>query len=137
MTKRRATVLHVDDDEALCRIVREAFASEAERLDYVDVRGPEEALDRLDEVARPVVFLLDRRLPGAGLWPFVDELRSRGFEASPLFVLSGSQNPEAVREAYENGATGYVEKPDGADGFFELAGFLDSFASLVSLPPEA
>lgn len=131
----RATVLHVDDDPALLRLVEEVFSDAAADLGYVSAATGEEALEQLDEVSLPVLLLVDRRIPRTDLWGFVDEVADRlDVVAVPTFVLSGSEDPEAVAEAYANGAAAYLQKPVDADGFFEIARMLDRFVDLATFP---
>lgn len=130
-----ATVLHVDDDEALRRLVAEMFKEEAPELGYVAVGGTEEAMEALADVEPPVVLLLDRRLPGTDLWGFRDHVAEQlGCVSVPTFILSGSEDPEAVAEAYAKGAAAYLEKPIDADGFGRIARLLDRYTDVATMP---
>lgn len=131
----RATVLHVDDDPALLRLVEEVFSDAAADLGYASASTGDEALEQLDDLSPPILLLLDRRIPRTDLWAFADEVAERlDVVAVPTFVLSGSEDPEAVAEAYANGAAAYLEKPVDADGFSEIARLLDRFADLATFP---
>lgn len=131
----RATVLHVDDDPALLRLVEEVFSDAAPDLGYVSAADGDEALEQVDELRLPILLLVDRRIPRTELWGFVDEVAQRlDVTAVPTFVLSGSEDPEAVAEAYANGAAAYLEKPVDADGFAEIARLLDRFTDLATFP---
>lgn len=130
-----ATVLHVDDDEALHRLVEEMFKEEAPELAYVSASSPEEALETLEDLQPPVVLLLDRRLPGADPWDFRDQVADELDRVSvPTFVLSGSENPEDVAEAYARGAVAYLEKPIDAAGFGRIARLLDRYTEVATMP---
>lgn len=129
------TVLHVDDDPALRRLVEEVFADAAPDLAFVTVESMEAAMEELEDIDGPLILLVDRRLPERDVWTFVDEAAaSLGVEQVPTFVLSGSENPADVAEAYAEGAAAYLEKPIDADGFFEIARLIDDYAKLVTLP---
>lgn len=130
-----ATVLHVEDDEALRHLIEGIFEDEAARLDYVGAAGGDEALELLADVTGPVLLLVDRQLPGTDLWSFVEEVEERlSVVAVPTFVLSGSEDPKAIAEAYANGAAAYLEKPMDADGFYDIVDFLDRYVKVATLP---
>lgn len=136
MSAGATTVLHLDDDEALLRLVEDVFEQAAPELDYVPSPDPDDALGHLEEFHPPVMLLMDRRIPGLDLWSFVKRAEEKlDVVAVPVFILSGSEDPQAVAEAYGNGAVGYLEKPPDADGFYELAELLQRFARLATFPP--
>lgn len=129
------TVLHVDDDPALRRLVAEVFEDAAPDIEFVAVGDTRTALDELDELRPPVVLLLDRKLPERDIWEFVDRAAEQLDRITlPTFVLSGSDDPEDVAEAYAEGAVAYLEKPIDADGFYEIARLLTRFTDLATLP---
>lgn len=131
----QATVLHVDDDPALLRLVEEVFADVDDELAYASAASGKEALDQLDVIQGPVLLLVDRRLPGTEVWAFVDAVADELDVAGvPTFVLSGSEDPQAVAEAYANGAAAYIEKPIDAEGFFEIARLLRRYVDLATFP---
>lgn len=132
---RSATVLHVDDDEGLRRLVVEVFKDTAPELDYRPVADTDAALEALEDVEAPLVLLLDRRLPGTDVWTFADQVAEElDRVAVPTFVLSGSDDPQAVAEAYAQGAAAYLEKPLDANGFVRIAEFLDRYLEVATLP---
>ncbi len=100
-------VLIVEDDAAICRIVREHL--ERRGIDSVSagtVAGGREAIAREDF---PVV-ILDRSLPdGSGL-EVLAELRAAGSDAH-VIVLTGAGSEEERVNAIEAGADDYVVKP--------------------------
>lgn len=133
-TPARACVLHVDDDKGLLRLVEEIFSKNA-GLRYVPAATVEEAMQALDEIHGPVMLLVDRRMPGADVWSFVEDVeQALDVPALPTFVLSGLEDPDAVAEAYANGASAYIPKPMDADGFTEIARMLESFTQVTSFP---
>lgn len=132
---RRATLLHVDDDEPLLHLFEEVIKDADPAFEYVTAAGGKDAHAQLEELSPPVLFLLDRKLPDTDLWDFVDSIRdNERFAASPIFILSGTQDPKAIAAAYERGAAGFLPKPSGADGFHDLVGFLESYLETVQLP---
>lgn len=133
--KPAPTVLHVDDDEALRRLVEDIFEEEAPDLGYVSAASGEEALEALSKITGPLILLVDRRLPTTDLWTFVGEVeQALDAVAVPTFVLSGSADPKSVAEAYSKGAVAYLEKPVDADGFYEIADFLQRYSRMATFP---
>lgn len=131
----RASVLHVDDDPALRRLVEEIFKDEADELVYVSAEDGPAALEALEDIDGPVLLLVDRRLPGTDLWELVDEIaENKDLVSVPTFVLSGSEDPEAIAEAYANGAVAYLQKPVDADGFYDIANLLERYIDLATFP---
>lgn len=129
------TVLHVDDDPALRRLVAEIFEDAVPELNYIAVGDTEAALEEIEQLRPPVVLLLDRRLPKTDVWGFVDQASKKlGRVTLPTFVLSGSADPDDVAEAYAEGAVAYLEKPIDADGFEQIAHLLNRFTELATLP---
>lgn len=130
-----ATVLHVDDDAGLRRLLEEVFPEAAPELEYVAVEGAQAALEALEELQAPIVLVLDRRLPQTDVWAFAEQVAEElDVVAVPTFVLSGSNDPKAVAEAYANGAAAYLEKPIDTEGFAEIARLLERYTHLAKFP---
>ena len=101
-------VLLVDDDD----IVRVALAISLARQDLVKTVGSvatgEEAILAADRL-RPDLIILDLGLPGLS---GMDTMRSiiKSLPQVRIVVLSATQSPEQIRQAFDAGAAGYVLK---------------------------
>jgi diguanylate cyclase (GGDEF)-like protein len=61
---------------------------------------------------RPDIFLLDVNMPGMNGFETCRALRATGvYKATPIVVVTGNDESEAVNEAYDCGATDFVPKP--------------------------
>jgi CheY-like chemotaxis protein len=109
------TILHIEDNPALAKLVRVAFESFGFHGDILAADRVEDALALLGERARnrqPVDLILsDMQLPdGTGL-DVVREVRADPFwRLTPVLVLSEETEPGLINEAYALGANCYLPK---------------------------
>jgi CheY-like chemotaxis protein len=102
-------VLVVDDDTSILDTVSAILSGEG--YDVVSAASGQEALDAVAR-KRPVVILLDMRMPGMDGWAVARALRSQGISV-PIVVMTAAES--AKRWADEVGAEGYLAKPFGLD----------------------
>ena len=123
------TILHVEDDLTLARLVKSAFEGFGFRGTMIGADRVAQALDLLDERARnnePVdLILVDMQLPdGLGL-DVIREVKSDPvWQHVPVVVLSSAMSEGMLNGAYALGANCYVPK---------IARVKDSPTSLRSL----
>lgn len=103
------TVLVVDDDTSILDTVSAILTGEG--YDVVSATSGEEALDAVAR-KRPLVILLDMRMPVMDGWAVARALRSQGISV-PIVVMTAAES--AKRWADEVGAEGYLAKPFGLD----------------------
>jgi CheY-like chemotaxis protein len=109
------TILHVEDDPQLAKLVQTAFAGFGFRGKMLWAGRVDEALQLLDQRARngePVnLILADMQLPdGLGL-DLIREVKSDpAWQATPIIVLSGEVATGMINGAYALGANCYVPK---------------------------
>ena len=104
--RERTRVLVLDDDPLMLRFVRDAIA--AAGWTALSTGDPRE-LERLIDVERPDLVLLDLVLPGIDgidLMKRIPELAEL-----PVIFISGYGNDETIARALELGATDYIVKP--------------------------
>jgi len=85
----------------------------------------------------PDLILLDLNLaPISGL-DILTEIRSNPeLGCTPVLILSGSQNQEDVRKAYQLGANCFITKPGNLDQFMRFMKSCHEFwCTVVTLPP--
>ena len=102
----RARILAVDDEPQILRLVRNTL-SDAGHTPIVT--GDPNEVERLIEVEKPHIVLLDMMLPGTdGI-----ELMKRILEITdaPVIFLSGYSTDQHVVRAFEAGADDYIFKP--------------------------
>jgi CheY-like chemotaxis protein len=109
------TILHVEDDAVLAKLVQTAFAGFGFRGRLIWAARVDEALDLLEARARnrePVnLILVDMQLPdGTGL-DVINEVKSDPvWQMTPVIVLSSEAAADMVNGAYALGANCYLPK---------------------------
>ncbi len=102
-------VLVVDDDPAMRMLVREAL--EPEGLAVEEAEDGEAALEAFARRA-PDLVLLDVQMPRLDGFSVCEWIRARpGAEATPVVMMTGLDDVDSIRRAYEVGATDFVTKP--------------------------
>ncbi len=106
--------LLIVDDQAMVRQGIAALLTQTGAASLVLEAGDAEGGLRLAaEHADLDAVLLDLALPGVGGMDAIAEFGRRRPDV-PVIVLTGSDDPRKVREAFENGALGYVPKSASA-----------------------
>jgi two-component system, NtrC family, nitrogen regulation response regulator GlnG len=117
-----ATILIVDDEEAISWSLRKAFERQGHR---VGVAASAEAAFDVAAKIRPDVVVLDVRLPGMDGLAALGRLREITREA-PVIVVTAHGNLSTAVRAVEGGAFDYLAKP------FDLAQALDAVARALA-----
>src|SRR5687768_12401079 len=117
-----ATVLIVDDEEAISWALRKAFERQGHR---VAVAATAEAALELAEKVHPDAVILDVRLPGMDGLTALGKLRELTDNA-PVIVVTAHGNLSTAVRAVEGGAFDYLAKP------FDLSQALDSVARALA-----
>lgn len=104
------TILVVDDNEDVRRLVRKVLESAGHRVSEADTG--EEALRLADEVA-PALVLMDVRLPGAydGLETTRRFKSNDRFSEVPVVALTASVLERDKQKALSAGCEGFIGKP--------------------------
>lgn len=108
MTAPEATILLVEDEPQVRRILRAALPEHGYRL--IEAETGEEALRRAAE-RTPDVILLDLGLPDLDGVEVTRRLRE--WSATPIIVLSARDQETSKVEALDAGADDYLTKPFG------------------------
>ncbi|MFL6449000.1 MAG: response regulator [Bryobacteraceae bacterium] len=137
-------VLIVENDPAASRLTQEAFRETGVTEGVRCVRDGDEALDllrRQGEYAghpHPDIIFLDLHLPKKSGLEVLKEIKANEqLRATPVVVVSGSDDPHEVREAYELHASCYIRKPNDLHQFLRFIAICYEFwGSVVTLPPK-
>jgi DNA-binding response OmpR family regulator len=106
---KSATILLVDDEDALRRVMRDLLARDG--YEVVEARTGVEALDQVDRHA-PDVVVLDLNLPGMDGYSVLAELRSRPATRDiPVIVLTAKGDEDNEVRVFELGADDFLSKP--------------------------
>lgn len=109
MPSRKATVLVVDDDIRLIRMMRRILELEGYRL--LTASSGESALSLLDEEA-PELILLDIMMPNMDGYTLCRRIRE--FSPIPIIMVTAKGNEEEKVLGLDAGADDYVTKPFSA-----------------------
>ncbi len=102
-------MLVVDDEASIRGFLGRAL--EREGLVPVEAATGTDAIARFDE-SPPHLVLLDVHLPDRSGFSVCEEIRSRSVGAEiPIVMMTGGEDPEEVRLAFESGATDFATKP--------------------------
>ena len=104
--RQRTRILAVDDDPQMLWYVRHTL-SEAGYTTIVT--GDPEEVDRLVEVEKPHLILLDVALPGTSGFELMK--RIPGITDAPVMFLSGRASDQDIAQGLEMGAADYIVKP--------------------------
>jgi DNA-binding NarL/FixJ family response regulator len=101
-------VLLVDDDDIVLAVLGNSLARQDCLKTVGSVATGEEAILAADRL-RPDLIILDLGLPGLS---GMDTMRSiiKSLPQVRIIVLSATQSPEQIRQAFDTGAAGYVFK---------------------------
>jgi len=140
-------ILLIDDHP----LFRSGIAAVINELDSVvrcvEAAEIEEALARLGEGGSYSIILLDLALPGLDGMDGMALLRDVA-PATPIVVLSATENAVTIRQAINNGAKGYIPKSSGKDiilnalrlvlsgGVYLPANILQSESGAIANPDE-
>ncbi len=109
MPEATPVVLVVEDDAALCEMLREVLEGEGYRVEVAANGGA--GLARL-AVGGVDLVLLDLRLPDIDGLEFCAAVRAGARQARvPILCLSGASAPDEVEAALTAGADAYLAKP--------------------------
>jgi|SRR5579862_8011635 len=89
-----------------------------------------------DGTSKPDVVLLDMTLPMKSGLELIREIRAiPGCELMPIVMVSGSDNPVALRDAYALGANCVISKPSHWEEYFDKVSACYKFwCDVVELP---
>ena len=110
MTGQRKTILHVEDDPSLQKLVRAAL----ERLGSHAVHTAADGLRALEHarVTRPDLVLLDLDLPGMDGLATLAALRAlEGLRSLPAVFLTATGDPAVKERLLQAGANAVLAKP--------------------------
>ncbi len=101
--------LVIDDDPTMRALARAALQKAGFSVN--DAENGQDALDTLDET-RPDLILLDVEMPVVDGFEVCAAIRARpDYVDTPIVMLTGREDDESIRAAYDSGATDFVSKP--------------------------
>lgn len=137
-------ILIIENDPATARLTKEAFREAGLTKGVRSIPDGDEALAHLRregkhaEHPHPDVIFLDLHLPKKSGLEVLAEIKNHPrLKVTPVVVVSGSEDPNEVKEAYELHASCYIRKPDDLHEFLRFIQVcFDFWGSVVTLPPK-
>jgi CheY-like chemotaxis protein len=131
MTTKNSTLLIVDDDESQQWFLQNAFERAYPGQRIYGLSSGNEAIAYLQGKGKyadravfpfPSSLITDLNMPDGDGFAILDFLkRNRALSVAPVVVLSSSDDPDDVRQAYLLGANSYFVKPAGHQALEALA----------------
>jgi chemotaxis family two-component system response regulator Rcp1 len=139
---RQLDILIVENDPAMARLMKEAFKEAGLRDGVRTVPNGDEAIAylRRQEQHRdhphPDIIFLDLHLPRRSGLEVLEIIKADPkLAATPVVIVSGSEDPQEVREAYELHASCYVRKPTDLNQFlYFIRTCYEFWGTVVTLP---
>lgn len=133
--------LIVDDDQVSVLAIKRAL-KKLKIINPVQVaRDGREALDLLQAELNetptlpPYLVTLDLNMPRMNGFEFLEKVREDpALHRLVIFVLSTSDAPADVANAYDNNIAGYIVKDNLGDSFVKALDMIDCFSKVVEFP---
>lgn len=107
---RRQSVLIVDDSELNRKMLGQMLGS---RFDIAEAASGEACLQLLEQNATGIsIVLLDIHMPGIAGFTVLEEMNQKNLlEQIPVIMISSEDTVDAVRRAFDLGASDYISRP--------------------------
>lgn len=107
---RRQSVLIVDDSELNRKMLGQMLGS---RFDIAEAASGETCLQLLEQNATGIsIVLLDIHMPGIDGFTVLEEMNQKNLlEQIPVIMISSEDTVDAVRRAFDLGASDYISRP--------------------------
>jgi CheY-like chemotaxis protein len=125
--KQKTKILIVDDDADDRDIVKDAFESLEEDLEYEFLENGDRLIEYLKQNAdgQSYLILLDLNMPGKDGRESLKEIKSdERFCHIPTIVFTTSSSVRDRQTSYKLGANCFITKPDTFNKLTELAGYI-------------
>ena len=137
MRSERVNLLIVDDDEVAVMAVRRALDQHGIKNPVIVANDGLHALEilRSGAVPRPRVILLDINMPRMTGLEFLAAIRDdSNFRDSVVFIMTTSDAPQDVCDAYARQIAGYILKEDAYRSIGRAVEMLGAYLEVVLLP---
>ena len=115
---RRQSVLIVDDSELNRKMLGQMLGS---RFDIAEAASGEACLQLLEQNATGIsIVLLDIHMPGIDGFTVLEEMNQKNLlEQIPVIMISSEDTVDAVRRAFDLGASDYISRPFDAKVLYQ------------------
>ncbi|HWD60712.1 MAG TPA: response regulator [Stellaceae bacterium] len=131
--RNAATVLVVDDDPVFRSLTRDTLAGTG--IAVIEADDGLAAAERCRDAA-PSLLVVDALMPGMDGFELCRELRGRDpTRQTPILMVTGLQDRDALDRAYEAGATDFIMKPVEWESFQQRVRYMLRNARAAAPPP--
>lgn len=134
-------ILIVDDDQVSVMAIKRALKKLRILNPVMVAKDGQEALNILqgafgeDRLLPPFLVTLDLNMPRMDGFEFLEHVRNDpSLHRAVIFVLSTSDAPSDIANAYDNNIAGYIVKDDLGDSFVRALDMIDAYTKIVELP---
>ncbi|ULH16019.1 response regulator [Deinococcus sp. KNUC1210] len=127
-------LLLIEDQETDATLFTELLAEISLTIELHHVRNGQQALDFLlhageyPERLRPQLIVLDLNMPVMDGHEFLRKAKARpALRWIPIIMLSSSERPEDIRQAYHDHASSYILKPVAYDDYHRLIESIEGY----------
>ncbi len=106
-------ILIVDDHQLFIDGIRHVLEKITENTDISAANSAEDAIALLEADSSYELILVDLVMPGMNGISIIQRMREQGIW-TPLVIMSGEENPRAIKAALEAGALGFIPKSAGS-----------------------
>ena len=132
-------LLSVEDNPDDVLILRLAFEKAKLSASFQFLSDGEQAIDYFSTASKkplPTLLLLDIKLPRKSGMEVLAWIREQpSLKRLPIIMLSASNRPEDIDQAYNLGANSYLVKPSRVEELVELTKTIDSYWFQVNARP--
>ncbi|MDP2241020.1 MAG: response regulator transcription factor [Burkholderiales bacterium] len=107
-------ILVVDDHPLIREALRQVLKALDQNIELLEAANAKEAFEHAGACPDIQLILLDLTLPGSDGFTALRELREQ-HPSVPVVVLSGSDQPDTVIRALDEGAMGFIPKTSNSD----------------------
>lgn len=132
--KSKPLILLIEDDVADSNLIKQASKLAGCNNDFLEIENVQSALRYLNREGEyinsnlPDIIILDLYLPSEGGIDFLKEIKSHSnLRNIPVIVFTKSDNPEDIKQCYNNYANSYITKPSDFDKLVNVIGGISNF----------
>jgi CheY-like chemotaxis protein len=146
MIQQSMLILLAEDDDGHANLIQRNLQRAGVVNEVIHVRDGQEALDFLRghgayagrKSTGPLLVLLDINMPRmSGIEVLRETKRDPATAATPVIMLTTTDDPREVQRCYELGCSVYLTKPVQYTEFVEAIKRLGMFLEIIKAPPPA